>query len=116
LCNGNPPVVYRQGKQKTCLFCATSSIIAYYRDHQGAKVIDDKKNLKLPVNKTTFQVINQTLASTGNKLSGYDIFKVTVDFCEDDVYFVLKPIKKVKVKRILESYSYAMKICITSPK
>eukprot|EP00957_Ditylum_brightwellii_P173510 13210380-Ditylum_brightwellii.AAC.1 len=69
LCNGNPTVVYRQGNQKTCLFCATSSVLAYYRDHQGAKVIDEKKNLKLPVDETNFQVINQTLASTSNKLS-----------------------------------------------
>eukprot|EP00957_Ditylum_brightwellii_P117866 8991343-Ditylum_brightwellii.AAC.1 len=72
--------------------------------------------MKVPNDKTNFQVINQTLANKKQGLSGYDIFKVTVDFCDDDVRFAMMPIKSVKDQELMAAYSYTMQYLHHLPK
>ena len=61
---GSLVVIYKQVQETTCLFHAISSVFAYFGDHCVTKAINNKVYLKVPINKTKFQVINETFHNT----------------------------------------------------
>ena len=108
---GNPPVLFQQIFEATCLFDATSSVLVYCGDHTAAKYINSKRYDVIPFNTNKKQYIHQFLKQSSKTMACYDIFKVKVTMDGNTFVFSLPPYKQ-KPNRQMRQIMYYTQQCM----